>query len=295
MQLLQALARQEDPEKSHTSIVSHLRKSYPRYTRAEVDFVNDALLLLLAHNLDCEHLELDRQMERIRGLENELHEAVGIGGNEEVVPLAAQSPFIAESDRPRTQYSLQRLRAWTRLYCAQDHNDFLLPLTTSLEVLEEIAERLPGQLAALTGGTGAAAPAQSLLSILPDPQPLALETILELRQSLSAVGAFRNWSGSVATAVDRLTSETLTEKQRRDLNKEVQEAARMFDQYWPYPEGPAHFLRLEAICYSGVDPELAFILTTGLRPPPNGPYSTEGAHGITLLLAPSAPPPDESR
>ncbi len=293
VQLLRTYAMQEDFEDSRTSLVAHIRQGLPSLAPEELELVNDAVFLLFAHELDREHLELDFQLDHVHGLESKLHEELGIGTEEEREAVALKSPSLLESDPPRTRYPLQRLRAWTRLYRQHQDPNPLLPLTTSLEVLGEISERLPPQLAALTSGPPSMPPRQYLLSIIPDPQLLSLEEILELRESLCREGILDNWWDSVATAISRLELETFTAEQWIDLREHLQKAADAFHPYWPAQDKTIQYLRLDAMSYPNLQPEVAFSLTTGLQAVGPGLPTAKGKNGIILLLCPSEPPQDD--
>jgi hypothetical protein len=291
VELLSTFALQEDVEHSRTGIVAHLRQAHPRLAPEEVELVNDAVFLLLAHKLDREHLELDLQLDRIRALEARLHQEVGIDADQETDLPRVESATLLETDRPRTQYPFQRLRAWTRLYCLQRHLGGFLPLTTNTGILTEISERLPSPLTGITGGAPAIPPEQYLLSILPDPQALSLEEILEFRQSLSRDSALDSWRESVTAAVNRLQQETLSEEQGKEFQQQLQKTADKFQQQWPASEKPAHYLRLEARCYPNLRLDSVFSIATGLQPHGRALPASEETNGITLLLAPTALPP----
>jgi hypothetical protein len=164
----------------------------------------------------------------------------------------------------------------------------LQPLTTSVEVLAEISERLPSLLTTATDGSAPTPLSQLLLSILPDPQPLSLEQILELRDSLNRDGTLDNWRQSATTVINRLQEEALAEEQWRDLQENLQKSADNFLQHWPALDKPAGYLRLESMLYPHLRPELVFSLTTGLLQPDPGLLFSKGNNGITLLLSPSA-------
>lgn len=287
VQLLRTFALQEDFEASRTGLVARIRQAHPQLAPEVAELVNDGVFLLLAHQLDHDHLELDLDMERIRGLEAKLHEEAGIAADEESDGVAMRSPLLEESDPPRTQYIYERLRAWTRLYCSQEQAGPLLPLTTSAEVLAEISERLPSQLAAVAEGLPARGPEQQCLSVLPDPQQLSLEEIVEFRQSVSREPFMDTWRESVTVAVNRLQQETVQEEQWQELQQLVQKAADAFQQHWPVPEKPTRYLRLEWACYPKIQPERAFSLATGLKPAAREPYPSETVNGVSLLLSPA--------
>lgn len=286
-QLLRTFALQEDFEDSRTSLVARIRQAHPQLAPEVAELVNDGVFLLLAHQLDHDHLELDLHMERIRGLEAKLHEEAGIATDEESEAVAMRSPLLKESDPPRTQYAYERLRAWTRLYCSQEQATPFLPLTTSPEVLAEISERLPSQLSAVAEGMPVRGPEQKCLSVLPDPQKLSLEKIVEFRQSVSRESFVDRWRESVTVVVNRLQQETVPEDQWQELQQLVQKAADAFQEHWPVPEKPSHYLRLECVCYPKVPSELAFSLATGLQPATREPYPAETVNGVSLLLSPA--------
>jgi hypothetical protein len=287
LRLLSTFALQEDFEDSRTGLVARIRQAHPRLAPEVAELVNDGVFLLLAHQLDHDHLELDLHMERIRGLEAKLHEEAGIATDEERDGVAMRSPLLRESDPPRTQYTYERLRAWTRLYCSQEQAGPLLPLTTSAEVLAEISERLPSQLSAVTEGLPARGPEQQCLSILPDPQQLSLEEIVAFRQSVGREPFVDTWRESVTVALNRLQQVTVQQEQWQELQQLVQKAADAFQKHWPVPEKPTRFLRLELACYPKVQPERAFSLATGLKQAATEPYPSETANSVILLLSPA--------
>jgi hypothetical protein len=287
LQLLRTFALQEDFENSRTGLVARIRQAHPQLAPEVAELVNDGVFLLLAHKLDHDHLELDLHMERIRGLEAKLHEEAGIAADEESDAVAMRSPLLEESDPPPTQYTYERLRAWTHFYCSQVQAGPFLPLTSSPEVFAEISERLPSQLSAVAEGMVVRGAEQKCLSVLPDPQQLSLEKIVEFRQSVSRESFVDTWRESVTVAVNRLQQETVPEDQWQELQQVVQKAADAFQEHWPVPEKPTHYLRLECACYPKVPPELAFSLVTGLKPPAREPHPAETLNGVSLLLSPA--------
>ena len=287
LQLLRTFALQEDFEDSRTGLVARIRQAHPQLAPEVAEVVNDGVFLLLAHQLDHDHLELDLHMERIRGLEAKLHEEAGIVTDEDSDVVGMREPLLEESDPPRTQYAYERLRAWTRLYCSQEQAGPFLPLTTSAEVLAEISERLSSQLPAVAEGMSVTGLEQKSLSVLPDPQQLSMEKIVEFRQSVSRESFVDTWRESVTVAVNRLQQETLPEDQWKELQQRVQKAADAFLEHWPVPEKPTHYLRLECACYPKVPPERAFSLATGLQHAAREPYPAETLNGVSLLLSPA--------
>lgn len=286
LQLLRTFALQEDSEDSRTALVARIRKAHPQLAPEVAELVNDGIFLLLAHQLDRDHLELDLHMERIRGLEAKLHEEAGFAADEKSGNVAMGEPLLEESDPPRTQYAYERLRAWTRLYCSQKQAGPFLPLTTSPEVLGEISERLPSQFSDATEGTPVSGLEPKCLSILPDPQQLSLEKIVEFRESVRSEMFVDTWRKSVSDVVNRLQQETVTEEQWQELRQLVQKAADAFQEHWPVPEKPTHYLRLECVCFTEVPPERAFSLSTGLQLSARESYPAETLNGVSLLLSP---------
>ena len=284
--LLQTFALQEDFEGSRTGLVARIRQTHPRLSEEELEFVNDAVFILLAHQFDQEHLELDLQLERIRGLEAKFQEEVGIGTDEESEITAATSVLLQESDPPRAQYPFQRLRGWTHLYCLQERMSSFPALTTSPEVLSEIAERLPSHFAALSGELPAMETEKHLLSILPDPQSLSLEEVLEFRRLLSHESTLDNWRKSLAAVFDQLERKPLQEVMWQEINHHLQEQAHGFRRLWPASEKPSRYLRLECLCYPKMQPEVAFALASGLKLPAAKMYAAADTNGITLLIYP---------
>ena len=285
--LLRTFALQENFEDSRTGLVAKIREAHPRMIEEEIELVNDAVFILLAHQLDREHLELDLQLERIRGLEAKFHEEAGIGTEEEREALATQAVSIEESDPARTVYPLQRLRAWTRLYCLQREMGPFLPLTTGAEVLGEIIERLPSQIAAHTEESATMVPEKYLLSALPDPQSLSLEEVLELRELLSRESILDNWQESLTAALDHLQRELRPQDKWQEIRLPLQQKADEFKQHWPTPGKPSHYVRLECMCYPKIKPEIAFSLASSLKVPRGELYAPEDTNTITLLMYPA--------
>lgn len=294
VELFRTFALEEDFEGSRTALVARLRQGRPPLAPEEVKLVNNAVFLLLAHQLDRDQSELDLELERIRGLENKFQAEAGIGIDEEDELEPSTPPLPTESDRARTQHSFQRLRAWTYLYWAQEKPALLLPLTTSKEVLGEIAERLPSELTHLSPGLAAMPLKQHRLATLPDPQFFSLEEILQMRKSLRAASVLDNWRLSFSAACSRLQQETLSPEEWLDLKQHLQQAADRFRHHWPTSEKPATYLQLECICYPRLGAELAFLSATGLKEEMQDVQAAERPNGITLLLAPTALAPDDT-
>ena len=294
VELFRTFALQENYEDSRTALVAQLRQAHPRLAPEEVELVNDALFLLLAHQLDQDQSEMDLELERIRRLENKFHAEMGIGSDEEKDFEPLRSHPLTESDRSRTQYPFQRLRAWTHLFFTQEKTDLFLPLTTSAEVLGEITERSPSESILLTSRLPASESEPRRLTILPDPQQLSLEEVLELRQSLSGLSILKNWRASFSAVISRLQQETLPPEEWLELRQHLQKATDGFQQHWPKSVKPCPYLQLECICYPKVTPKLAFSLATGLKPASENSQAPENLNGIILLLRPVALPMDQT-
>jgi hypothetical protein len=285
--LLETFALQEDFEDSRTGLVAKIRQAHPRLSEEELELVNEALFVLLAHQFDYEHLELDLQLERIRVLEAKFQEEVGIDAEEEREIAEPTSPLLQESDPVRAQYPFQRLRAWTHLYWLQEKVPSFPSLTTSPEVLSEIVERLPSQVAALRGELPALEPAQYLLSILPDTQPLSLEEVLEFRELLDRESTLDKWRQSLTGVLDQLRQGPLKDEMDQEIRHHLEDQAEGFRQLWPASGKPDHNLRLECLCYPNMHPEVAFALASGLKLPAAKMYPPTDANGITLCISPS--------
>ena len=284
---LQTFSLQEDFEDSRTGLVARIRQAYPRLSEKELELLSHALFILLAHQFDYEHLELDLQLERIRGLEAKFQKEVGILTDEEGENTKATPVLLQESDPPRTQYPFQRLRAWTNLYCLQEETTSFPALTTSPEVLSEVVERLPSKFVAPPGELPARVAAAHLLAILPDTKSLSMEEVLEFRQVLSRESTLANWQESLAAVFDQLTGEPLEEERWQEINHHLQEQAQGFFQFWPAPGKSGRNLRLECLCHPGMRPEGAFTIASGLNLPAEKIYAPGDTNGITLLLYPS--------
>jgi hypothetical protein len=259
-------------------VVAQIRRAHPRLAPEDVELINDAVFILLAHQLDHDHLELDLQLEQIRGLEARFRQEAGIGTDEEREAAAITPPPVEESDPARTQYAFQRLRAWTRLHCLQEETTPFFPLTTGREVVGEIAERLPSTAHAVK---------EYSVSVLPDPQTLSLEEVLEFKQALQEELFIDTWRGSVLTAINQLQETILEDHHWRELEKNLQEAAGGFQLHWPVTGKPSRYLRLKCFCYPNIKTEVAFSKVTGLKPEPAKKHSPTSANGIALLLSPA--------
>jgi hypothetical protein len=289
--LHQAFSLQEDFEDSRTGLVARIRQAYPRLSEEELELLSHALFILLAHQFDYEHLDLDLQLEGIRGLEAKFQREVGILTDEEGENTEATPVLLQESDPPRTQYPFQRLKTWTNLYCLQEKTTSFPTLTTSQEVLSEIAERLPANFVGPAGELPSRTPAVHLLSILPDTNSLSMEEVLEFRQLLSRESTLANWRESLAAAFDLLKRESLEEERWQEINHHLQEQAQGFFQLWPASEKPSRNLRLECLCYPRMQPEGAFAIASGLKLPAEKIYTPGDTNGITLLIYPSETQP----
>jgi len=113
VELFRTFALQEDFEDSRTGLVAQLRKGHHRLVPEEEELVNDAVFLLLAHQLDHDQSELDLELERIRELENKFHAEMGIGADEEkdFEPLSTQ-----EVSRSRSQILADPLKYRARFW-----------------------------------------------------------------------------------------------------------------------------------------------------------------------------------
>jgi hypothetical protein len=293
LQSLRAQIIQENVEKSRTALVSYLRKGDSLLPREDIDLVDDAVFLMLAHEFDQDHLALDLRLHHILGLESKFREAVGIEADDEAGSLPFEPSFPAEPDHPRSQYALQRLRAWTRLHRSQNHSWSSVLICTSSEVLEVICDRLPSQLERFSPDTRTLWPTRHFLCLLPDPGSLPLAAVLSLRDSLARQGLLHSWWGCLAGVIEQVKEELPTEDRLRELQAKLAEAAGVFGQYWPAPEGPSGSVRLEMLCYPHLASRDAITVAVGLQTPGSRLPHTERTHGVSLHLFHSEPPQDD--
>jgi len=285
LQLLQTFALQEDFADSRPGLVAQIRQAHPRLAPEDVELINDAVFILLAHQFDHDNLELDQQLEQLSGLEARLHEEAGIGTDEERKAVAMSSAPVEESDHPRAQYPFQRLRAWTRLYCLQEETTPFPLLTTSAEVAGEIVERMPSGLTTVGETLPPIGVKQYSLAVLPDPQLLSLEQVQEFRQSLQEQSFLDTWRQSVLTAIYLLQETILEDQQWRELEKNLQVAAEGFQQRWPVRGKPSRYLQLKCFCHPEIKPEVALAKVTGLEAGCAKRHPPVNTNGIILLLS----------
>jgi hypothetical protein len=261
----------DDPEGSTSRLRGHLRGSRPKPTPEDRTLVDAAVSLLLAHEVDREHLELGRQLSGIRVLETEFAQAVGLADEDEEEPEVVGGLHGDDLEQSRSGQVVQRLRAWTRLYLAGE-SEAATPLTTSVAVMEEIRERLPSRLAAMS----AAALEERPLCRLPDPGALPAAEVLALREELERVGILQHWRQAVTAAL-----EALQISEPAGMEK-VEAAAAAFAEHWP--TRPSADLEVRATSYPRLPAITAFALASGLQSPTADFLDPEGRNGVSLLL-----------
>jgi hypothetical protein len=278
LQSFSAFALQDDdPERSTSRLRAHLRERRPKSRAEDRSLVDAAVFLLLAHEVDREHLELGRQLAGIGVLETELAQALGIPEEHGEEPDTVQEPDGDDLEQSRSEQVRQRLRAWTRLYLAGE-TPAATPLTTSVAVMEEIRERLPLPLAAMSPAASAAAPETRRLCRLPDPGALPTAEVIALREELERAGILQHWRQAVATT---LKAHQASEPASME---EVEAAAAAFVEHWPTRS--LADLEVQATFYPRLPAITAFALATGLQRPTADLRDPEGRNGVSLLLAP---------
>jgi hypothetical protein len=268
----------DDPEGSASRLRAHLRGSRPKPTPEDRALVDAAVFLLLAHEVDREHLELGRQLGGIGVLEREFAQAVGLPDENGEEGEAVEAPDGDDLEQARSGQVVQRLRAWTRL-CLAGELWPATPLTTSVAVMEEIRERLPSHLAAMFPAASPAAPEARRLCRLPDPGALPAAGIFALREELERAGVLQHWRQAVAAALEALRASEPAGME------EVEAAAAAFVERWPTRRSAD--LEIQVISYPRLPAITAFALATGLQNPTAGLLDPEGRNGLSLLLAPA--------
>jgi hypothetical protein len=267
----------DDPEGSTNRLRAHLRgSSRPKFTPKDRALVDAAVFLLLAHEVDREHLELGRQLGGIRVLETRFAQVLGLTDEHGVEPAAPEAPDGDDLEQSRRGQVVQRLRAWARL-CLAGEVGPATPLTTSVAVMEEIRERLPSHLAPMFPAVPAAALEVRRLCRLPDPGALPAAEILALREELERAGILQHWRHAVAAILEALqTSESVG-------MEEVEAAATAFVERWPTRRSAD--LEVQVISYPRLPAITAFALATGLQSPTADLLDPKGRNGVSLLLA----------
>jgi len=277
LQSFGAFALQDDPEGSTSRLRAHLRGSRPKSTPKDRSLVDAAVFLLLAHEVDREHLELERQLGAVRVLETEFAEALGLPDEQGEAPEAVEERGADDLEQSRREQVAQRLRAWTRLHLAGE-SEAATPLTTSVAVMEEIWERLPSHLAAMSPAASAATSGARRLCRLPDPGTLPAAEVFALRETLERAGILQRWRQAVAATLKALQASEPAGVE------EVEVAAAAFREHWPTEHSAD--LEVQVTSYPRLPAITAFALATGLQRPAADLLDPEGRNGVSLLLAP---------
>jgi len=267
----------DDPEGSTSRLRAHLRGGGSRPAPEDRSLVDAAVFLLLAHEVDREHLELGRQLGGIHVLEAEFAQTLGLPDDRGGEPEAVREPDGDDLEQSRREQAVERLRAWTRLYLAGE-SGATTPLTTSVAVMEEIRERLPSLLAGVSPVAPAAPPEARRLCRLPDPGALPPAEVLALRDEFERVGVLQHWRQAVAA-----TLEALRASEPAGVEK-VEAAAAAVVEHWP--TRCSADLEVQATSYSRLSAITAFAHAAGLRSPTPDLLEPEGSNGVSLLLAP---------
>jgi hypothetical protein len=247
--------------------------------------VSSAVFLLLAHEVDREHLELESRLGRVRVLETKFAEALGLPDEEGEGPTGPEASVGDDLERSRSEQAAERLRAWTRLNLGRSGKSAVRPLTTSVAVMEEIWERLPPHFAAMSLTPSRAGIETHLLCRLPDPLTLPLAEILALRKRLARTEVLFRWSQALAAALQTLETAGPTGTKWPALLREIESAAGAFSEHWPTGQPAGRALELSATWYRRLPATTAFAVAAGLRAPDADLFDPEGKNGVSLLLS----------
>lgn len=286
MESLRALALHEDPERSRTELVAHLRRASSTLPPEEVELVESAVFLLLSGNLDQEYRELDRGLDRFLALERNFHQFLSDGTEEETGTIRTEPSLRPGSDALRRQQAFQRLKAWTRICLLNDGEAAELPITTDADLTREISEQFSSQAAGFSGQLPVAPIPSRPLCRLPDPRALSLEEVLALRKSLADLGRLQEWWQALAGALSDLQAGIPDEQQWLNRSGQLQTAVDPFESHWPGGRSAGSSLELAAALYPRLQPHLAFALATRVRSAKSDILAPEGVTGISLLLCP---------
>jgi len=277
LQSFGAFALHDDPEGSTSRLRAHLRGSRLKSTPKDRSLVDAAVFLLLAHEVDREHLELGRQLRAVRVLETGFAEALGLPDEQGEAPEAVEERAADDLEQSRREQVAQRLRAWTRLHLAGE-DEAATPLTTSVAVMEEIWERLPSHLVNLSPAASATTFGARRLCRLPDPGALPAAEVFALRETLERAGILQRWRQAVAATLKALQASEPAGME------EVEAAAAAFREQWPTERSAD--LEVQVTSYPRLPAITAFALATGLQRPAADLLNPEGRNGVSLLLAP---------
>ncbi|HVO85103.1 MAG TPA: hypothetical protein VMU60_11835 [Syntrophobacteria bacterium] len=278
LQSFSAFALQDDDvEGSTRRLRAHLRGSRSKPTPSDSALVDAAVFLLLAQEVDREHVELGGQLGGIRVLETKFNQALGLPDEHEEEPAAPEAPDGDDLEQSRSGQVLQRLRAWTRLGLAGEVGRGT-PITTSVAVMEEVRERLPSLLAAMSPAASAAAPEARRLCRVPDPAALPAAEVFALGGDLERAGILQHWRKAVAATLKALQAA------EPKGTEEVEAAAAAFVERWP--TRTAADLEVQVISYPRLTAMTAFALATGLESPTADLMDPEGRNGVSLLFVP---------
>jgi len=268
----------DDVEGSTSRLRAHLRGSRAKPAPKDRALVDAAVFLLLAQEVDREHVELGRQLGRIRVLETEFAQAVGLPDEAGEKGEAMEAPDGDDLEQWRGGQIVQRLRAWTRL-CLAGEIGSATPLTTSAAVMDEIRERLPSHLAGMSLAASAAASEAQRLCRVPDPGALPAAEVLTLREELEGTGILQRWRQAVAASLE---AHQASEPAGME---EVEEATAALVERWPTT--PSADLEVQATFYSRLPAITAFALAAGLQNPTADLLGPEGRNGVSLSLVPA--------
>jgi hypothetical protein len=285
VECLSAFDLHDDPEGSFRRLRARL-KGVPKSTPQGSDLVSSAVVLLLAHEVDREHLELESRLRRVQAMETALAETLGLPDDEGGRLTVAEVSGENDLERRRSEQAAQRLRAWTRLSLDRMEKSAVRPLTTSTAVMDEIWERLPPHLAAMPFMPSRAGIDTRLLCRLPDPWGLPFAAIMALRERLMAAAVLLWWWQALAAAFQALEMAGSAAAAWPALRRGIEGAAGAFSEHWPAGHPPGRALELSVTSYPRLPATMAFALAAGLRGPAPDLLCPEGKNGLSLLLSP---------
>jgi|GEM_PF-704652 len=279
-------ALEEDPEGSTNRLRARL-KGVPKSTPEDTELVSAAVFLLLAHEADREQLELENRLGRVRVLETKFAEALGLPDDEGGgLTAATEAPVGDDLERSRSEHAAERLQAWTRLTLGRIGENAVRPLTTSVAVMEEIWERLPPYLAAMSLLRSRAGIETQVLCRLPDPRALTLAEVLAMRERLVSAEVLPRWWQTLAGALQTLETAGPMGTAWPARRRELEGAAGAFPAHWPKGHPASRALELTVTWYRRLPATTAFALAAGLRAPAPDLLDFEGKNGVSFLLSP---------
>jgi hypothetical protein len=105
-------------------------------------FIEAAVFLEMAQDLDEKEVDLESSFTRIKGLEGEFRQILGLSDEEELDTIAALSTPLREEKTPHSFMLSKRIQSWLLLFSNRMPEGLPVLVTTSEEVVEELLEPL---------------------------------------------------------------------------------------------------------------------------------------------------------